>query len=130
MRARVRSLLLGSAALAMCLSLATPALAQVGRIGGEVKDEQGNPVKGASITAENPNAVPSKFTATTDDKGRFSMAGLKYGRWIVTIQANGFMPTQSQQTLDSLGRNPPVNDSYSESRVPGAYFGVLFEHLF
>jgi tetratricopeptide (TPR) repeat protein len=109
MRDSVRNLTVGAAAVAVCLALAGPAVAQVGRIGGEVKDEAGKPIQGAEVTAENPNAVPSKFTAKTDDKGRFSMAGLKYGRWIVTIQANGYVPTQASSQLDSLGRNPPLN---------------------
>ena len=35
------------------------------------------PIKGATVTAENPDASPSSFTATTDDKGRFSIIGLQ-----------------------------------------------------
>ena len=45
--------------------------AQTGRVGGVVKDESGQPIKGATVTAENPN-IGQSFTATTDDKGRFS----------------------------------------------------------
>ena len=51
-------------------ALASSVSAQTGRVGGIVKDEAGQPLKGATITAENPNASPSSFTATTDDKGR------------------------------------------------------------
>ena len=46
------------------------AAAQVGRVGGVVKDEGGQPLKGATITAENAD-IGQSFTATTDDKGRF-----------------------------------------------------------
>ena len=60
-------------------ALAGSAAAQTGRVGGVVKDEAGNPIKGATVTAENPSASPSSFTATTDDKGRFSIIGLKSG---------------------------------------------------
>jgi tetratricopeptide (TPR) repeat protein len=109
MHERFRSIFLMFLAVAgVSLALSGPALAQVGRVSGEVKDEAGKPVKGASVTAENPNAVPSKFTATTDDRGRFAMAGLKNGRWIVTIMAPGYVPTQTSSQLDSLGRNPPL----------------------
>jgi Tfp pilus assembly protein PilF len=70
---------------------AVPAAAQTGRIGGQVKDAQsGQPLKGATITAENPQASPSSFTATTDDKGRYSIIGLKTGTWKVTAVAPGF----------------------------------------
>ena len=63
---------------ALCLAaLAGSAAAQTGRVGGIVKDEAGQPIKGATVTAENPDASPSSFTATTDDKGRFSIIGLK-----------------------------------------------------
>ena len=61
------------------VALASSAAAQTGRVGGVVKDEAGNPIKGATVTAENPAASPSSFTATTDDKGRFSIIGLKRG---------------------------------------------------
>ncbi len=39
-----------------------------------------NRLKGATITAENPSASPSSFTATTDDKGRFSIIRASDGR--------------------------------------------------
>ena len=46
---------------------AVPAAAQTGRIGGTVKDAaNGQPLKGATITAENPGASPSSFTATSE----------------------------------------------------------------
>jgi len=72
------------------LALAGTAAAQTGRVGGVVKDEAGNPIKGATITAENPSASPSSFTATTDDKGRFSIIGLKSGTWTFSGQAPGY----------------------------------------
>ena len=68
------------------------AAAQTGRVGGTVKDESGQPVKGATVTAQNPNASPSSFTATTDDKGRFSVIGLRGGMWTFSAQAPGFAP--------------------------------------
>ena len=77
----------------MVATLAANAAAQTGRVGGTVKDESGQPIKGATITAENPNASPSSFTATTDDKGRFSMIGLRSGQWTFSAQSPGFAPT-------------------------------------
>ena len=67
-------------------TLASGALAQTGRVGGTVKDEGGQPIKGATVTADNPNASPNSFTATTDDKGRFSIIGLRSGAYIATAK--------------------------------------------
>src|SRR6476620_7374361 len=88
---------------------AAPAAAQTGRVGGQIKDTSGQPIKGATITAENPAASPSSFTATTDDKGRYSIIGLKTGTWKITASAPGFSPSSGQVPVRSLGAPmPPV----------------------
>jgi tetratricopeptide (TPR) repeat protein len=85
------------------------AIAQTGRVGGTVKDETGQPLKGATITAENPNASPSSFTATTDDKGRFSIIGLRTGQWTFTAQAPGYAPESGKLAVQTIGApNPPL----------------------
>jgi Flp pilus assembly protein TadD len=90
-------------------ALAGPAGAQTGRVGGQVKDEAGQPIKGATITAENPGASPSSFTATTDDKGRFSIIGLRTGQWTFTAQAPGFAPEAGKMNVQTIGSpNPPL----------------------
>ena len=89
---------------------ALPAAAQTGRIGGTIKDPQNQPIKGATVTAENPQASPSSFTATTDDKGRYSIIGLKTGTWKITAVAPGFSPSSGQVPVRSLGAPmPPVD---------------------
>ena len=89
---------------------ALPAAAQTGRVGGTIKDPQGAPLKGATITAENPAASPSSFTATTDDKGRYSIIGLKTGPWKITAVAPGFAPSSGTVPVRSLGAPmPPVD---------------------
>src|SRR5438105_3845881 len=90
-------------------TLAGTAAAQTGRVGGTVKDEAGQPIKGATVTAENPSASPSSFTATTDDKGRFSIIGLKTGQWNFTAQAPGFAPESGRLPVATIGApNPPL----------------------
>ena len=59
---------------------------------GIVKDEAGQPVKGATLSLENPDASPRNFTATSDDRGRFAVIGLKAGEWSIVAQAPGFLP--------------------------------------
>src|SRR5438105_8873588 len=95
---------------ALCVAaVAGSALAQTGRVGGIVKDEAGQPIKGATVTAENPIASPSSFTATTDDKGRFSIIGLKSGQWTFSAQAPGFGPETGRLNVQTIGSpNPPL----------------------
>jgi tetratricopeptide (TPR) repeat protein len=102
-------LLRGVLAALLFTTLAGSATAQTGRVGGTVKDETGQPVKGATITADNPSASPSSFTATTDDKGRFSIIGLTKGQWTFTAQAPGFAPESGRLAVATLGSpNPPL----------------------
>ena len=89
---------------------ALPAAAQTGRVGGTIKDDKGQPIKGASVVAENPSASPSSFTATTDDKGRYSIIGLRSGTWKITASAPGFLPGGGNVPIRTIGApNPPVD---------------------
>ncbi|MFN8058730.1 MAG: tetratricopeptide repeat protein [Vicinamibacterales bacterium] len=107
---RPRAWWLGSAVVALGLFvMPAAALAQTGRVGGQVKDESGQPLKGATVQAENPGASPSSFSAVTDDKGRYSMIGLKAGTWTFTASAPGFQPQGGQAKIQTLGTNPPIN---------------------
>lgn len=103
------SLKLSLAALVVVLLGALPAMAQTGRIGGVVKDDKGQPLKGATVVAENPSASPPSFSATTDDKGRFSIIGLRSGNWKLTASAPGFQPSVGQVPIRTIGQpNPPI----------------------
>ena len=94
--------------------------AQTGRVGGVVKDEAGNPIKGATITAENPAASPSSFTATTDDKGRFSIIGLKSGGWSFSALAPGFAPEVGRINVSTIGApNPPLTFTLKKGGTAG-----------
>ena len=105
-------LLLSRAILAACFIAArsrSTRAAQTGRIGGTVKDEAGQPLKGATVMAENATASPSSFTATTDEKGRFSIIGLRTGMWTFAAQAPGFGRESAQFSVQTIGApNPPL----------------------
>jgi len=99
----------GIMAALLLIVCAASATAQTGRVGGVVKDDTGQPIKGATVTAENPSASPSSFTATTDDKGRFSIIGLRTGSWTFTAQAPGFAAERGQLRVQTIGQpNPPL----------------------
>ena len=97
------SLKLSLAALVVVLLGALPVMAQTGRVGGLVKDDKGQPLKGATVVAENPAASPPSFTATTDDKGRFSIIGLRAGNWKLTASAPGFQQSVGQLAIRTIG---------------------------
>jgi len=84
------------------------ALAQTGRVGGIVRTETGEPIKGATITASNDNFGTS-ITATTDDRGRFSIIGLRSGQWNFTAEAPGFLGESGAMPVRTAGApNPPI----------------------
>src|SRR5918992_4147495 len=103
--------LLTAIALGAALIVSTlPAVAQTGRVGGTIKDDKGQPIKGATVVAENPQASPPSFTATTDDKGRYSIIGLRSGTWKITASAPGFAPSSGNVPVRTIGApNPPVD---------------------
>jgi tetratricopeptide (TPR) repeat protein len=101
---------------------ASVASAQIGRVGGVVKDEAGLPLKGITVTAQNPN-IGQSFTATTDDKGRFSMIGLRAGQWSFIAQAPGFSPEGGAMAVRMGAPNPPI--AFVLKRTGVAAFGAL-----
>ena len=113
---------LGRLVLAVVLltTISSVASAQVGRVGGMVKDDDGNPIKGATITAENPNASPSTVTATTDDKGRFAVIGLRAGAWKFSASAPGFEMESGTIAVKTVGTpNPPLTFTLRKGNMGG-----------
>lgn len=103
-------------------ALPAPAAAQIGRVAGVVKEESGQSIKGATITAEHPDSGQT-FTATTDDKGRFMMIGLRNGVWRFVAQAPGFAPGVGAMSVRVGGQNPPVAFALKKSGV--MHYGPL-----
>jgi Flp pilus assembly protein TadD len=87
--------------------LAGHAAAQAVRVGGIVKDDKGDAIKGATVIAENPNFGAS-FSATTDTKGRFTMVGLRPGRWRFVAQAPAHAPQAGEMGIRVGAPNPPI----------------------
>jgi Tfp pilus assembly protein PilF len=119
---------------AVCLiAWAAAAGAQTGRVGGVIKDDSDQAIKGATIRAENPNASPSSFTAVTDEKGRFSIIGLRTGLWTFTVEAAGFAPESRRMNVQTIGQpNPPLMVNLKKGGVAapsGAMAGVNAKDL-
>ena len=82
--------------------------AQVGRVSGIVRDDGGQPVKGATVNAENPNIGPTTYTATTDDKGRFTIIGLRAGQWRFVAVAPGHAADATEMPVRFGSPNPAI----------------------
>jgi len=104
---RQRDCLRAFCAAALVLICAASATAQVARVAGFVKDESGQPIKGATIRAENPDAPLGSLTAATDDKGRFAIIGLARGEWMFTADAPGFQPQFTELNIQRTGTPLP-----------------------
>jgi len=108
------------------------ALAQVARVSGFVKDATGQPIKGATIRADNPDAALSTLTSATDDKGRFAIIGLARGEWMFTAEAPGFQAQFSELNIQRIGTpNPPLAFTLQKAVVhpPAGVEGVSAKDL-
>jgi tetratricopeptide (TPR) repeat protein len=106
--------------------------AQVARVSGFVKDAAGQPIKGATIRADNPDAALSTLTAATDDKGRFAIIGLARGGWSFTAEAPGFQAQFSELNIQRTGTpNPPLAFTLQKAvvRPPAGIEGVSAKDL-
>src|SRR5262245_30033560 len=104
---------------------AGPAPAQIsGRVSGTIKDEAGQPIKGATVTADflSSTDLPAG-TAPTDDKGRFSMVGLRFGEWEFKFSAPGFMPQRVTSNIRVVGVNPPITMTLARVYEPPSALG-------
>ncbi len=131
---RFRTCLLRAALAGVCLAAwSGVAAAQTGRVGGVIKDEGDQPIKGATIRAENPDASPNSFTAVTDEKGRFSIIGLRRGDWNFTVEAAGFAPQSRRMSVQTIGQpNAPLTMNLKKGGAatpPGVLGGVNAKDL-
>ena len=112
----------GLSATIVVLATAGAALAQGSRVVGIVKDETGQPVKGATLSLENPDAIPRNFTATSDERGRFAVIGLKSGEWSIVAQAPGFIADAARVQVRAATPTAPV---FMLKRAPQAAPSIL-----
>jgi tetratricopeptide (TPR) repeat protein len=106
--------------LSLALLLASSAHAQwtgTGRVSGIVAGPDGEPIAGAQVTyrlASHPDEGPKPFT--TNAAGEYRFAGLKSANWLVSVEAEGFLPIPPQKTFVFADRNEPIR--IQMERVP------------
>ncbi|MDR1988971.1 MAG: carboxypeptidase regulatory-like domain-containing protein [Acidobacteriaceae bacterium] len=104
---------------ALCASVAD---AQNGRVSGVVKSDDGQPLKGVTIVADNEDSGLT-YTSTTDDKGRFTLLGLRAGLWKFAAAAPGFSTEGGSLTVRTGAPNPPL--TFVLKRTGETQFGAL-----
>jgi hypothetical protein len=98
--------------LALALAVAVfslSALAQqsgTGTLRGQVTDEFGGVIVGATVTAT--DAAGAEKTATTDNDGQFAIAGLAPGRYTVRASSAGFAVFEQADVEVQPGRGSPL----------------------
>lgn len=108
-----------SAILVLTMSCAATAVAQqVIRAAGTVKDDQGAPIRGAVITAVNPDQAPAQMTATSNEKGQFGIMGIRRGSWTFTVEAPGYEPVRFRHQIVAGSRQPPIEVRLAKNAAP------------
>jgi tetratricopeptide (TPR) repeat protein len=118
-------ILRGTFAALILATLASSAAAQAGRVVGIVKDEAGQPIKGATLSLENPDASPRNFTATSDDRGRFAVIGLKSGEWSIVAQAPGFLSEAARLQVRVATPSAPTITLRKAPQPPQSALGTV-----
>ncbi len=103
-----RSLLIVAAAPAILMAQGTTTAA----VTGTVRDAQGKPVAGAVVRLSSPALIGGERKVTTNTNGGYRMPLLPPGRYRIVVEAEGFQPITSQETLE-LGRTSNLNWSFA-----------------
>lgn len=100
-----RAFLVGAVTGTSWLGLADDALAQ-GRVRGDVKDEWGNAIPGASVTAA-PASGAAPQTVKTENNGRYQLL-LGSGDYDFTAMAEGYQGVRVRANVQQTGENRPI----------------------
>ncbi len=116
----VLSLIFGMSAIAFGQSTVT------GAIGGVVTNPNGEVVGNAAVTVRNIE-TNKEDAATTDDQGRFKVAGLPPGTYAVTINGTGFSPFTQEKVTVEIGRETTLTVGLSIGPVSGGTVEITAE---
>jgi Tfp pilus assembly protein PilF len=113
MSTTLKNLALSAAA---CLMMAAIASAQVTAIEGIVKDENGQPIKGAIVTFDRKDIKGSYKSSPTDKKGHYGHYGLPIGTYLVSLQVDGKVVDKVDNVKTRLG--DPLNMPFNLQKAP------------
>jgi tetratricopeptide (TPR) repeat protein len=95
-------------ALAGLLLFSLVASAQTSSLAGEVKDEDGKPLKDAWIKIERTD-IKGNYKVKTNKKGEYFHAGLPLGTYNVSVEVDGKVRDQMKGVRTRLGDPLPIN---------------------
>jgi hypothetical protein len=78
-----------------------------GTLRGQVADELGGVIIGATVTVT--DAAGVEKTATSDQEGRYAFSSLPPGRYTVRVNQEGFSPFENAAVEVTAGRTEPLN---------------------
>jgi len=84
--------------LVVCAGVAVSQVVIVGELGGQVKDETGAALPGASVTAVSVERGFSR-TVTSDSTGRYRFSEVQPGRYTITVVLSGFATVSVKDNL-------------------------------
>ena len=96
-----------SVVFALLMAIAPSAMAQ--RLVGNVYNDLGEAMEGVTIIAENPEARPPRFEATTDSGGSYAIIGMMTGVWTFRAEIEGYNPDETSMRITRAGRNPNLD---------------------
>lgn len=119
---------IGLAAAMAVLALAPPSWAQTNRIGGVVRDETGEAIRGvvvrATVGGVGSGGAPMSLTTATDNRGRFVFVISRSGEWRLAFEAPGFDATAIAVPLRLTGPAATLEIKMQRDEAPEA-FGAL-----
>ena len=86
-------------------------------LSGRILDQFGGVIVGSRITLVDSKGL--ERTATTNEEGNYSIAGLAAGKYTVRVTAEGFAPYESRDVEISSGRREALNIKLSVAVVKG-----------
>ena len=112
MPTRLKTAALSAAALLLCTCAA---FGQVASLEGDIKDQNGQPLKGALVKIDRQD-IKGHYQVKSDKKGHYFHTGLPLGTYKVTLEVDGKDVDNVNGVHLGLGDNAPVNFSMKETQ--------------
>src|ERR687883_300582 len=105
-----------SLSVATFLFLASASFAQTSSLEGDVKGEDGQPLKGALVKIDRKD-IKGSYKVKTDKKGHYFHAGLPLGTYKITVEVDGKDRDSVDNVRTRLGDPVPVNFDLQQQKA-------------
>lgn len=101
----------------LCCLSAYAQIIQTGSLYGTVKDTEGEPLPGVSVTIKSPALMEPQLSKATTAKGEYRFSGLPSGLYTVTFELTGFKTYVREDVQISVGQTRTVDEVLEMSAV-------------